>query len=343
LADLSREMAEVKSKVDRLILDDLLPKSSPVKEVDLLYKMMRDYPERPAKGLRPFICVTACKAMGGKEVDALLTAACLELFQHWILVHDDIEDESEMRRGQPTLHRKYTESLALNAGDAIHARMWGILARNSKRLGPEKTLQVIAEFSRMVNETTEGQHMELVWVKDNNWDLGESDYEEMCVRKTSWYTVASPSRLGAIIAGASSADLNALLQFGLKLGVGFQIQDDALNLIGDQSKYGKAQSDDLLEGKRTLMLLRLLKLANPQEKAKVLSIMSKPRTAKKQEDVGYVLSMMKHYDTIGYAQRKAAGLLDQALAALRKVRWKGDRSSVELLESVARFAIERQW
>jgi len=185
--------------------------------------------------------------------------------------------------------------------------------------------------------------MELVWVNERNWDLGESDYEQMCTRKTSWYTVASPCRLGAIIAGANPADLESLLQFGLKLGVGFQIQDDALNLVGDQNKYGKAQSDDLLEGKRTVMLLRLLKLANAEEKAKVLSIMNKPRAAKTQEDVDYVLSAMKHYETIGYAQRRAAELLDEALAALRKVGWKGDRSSLELLESVARFAIERQW
>lgn len=335
-------MAEVKSSVDRLILDDLLPKSSPIKEVDLLYKMMRDYPERQAKGLRPFICITTCKAMGGKEEDALLTAACLELFQHWILIHDDIEDASEMRRGQPTLHLKYGEPLAMNAGDALHARMWGLLARNKERLGAEKTLRVISEFSRMVNETTEGQHMELAWVKDKNWALDEADYEQMCDRKTSWYTVASPCRLGAIIADATEKDLENLLQFGLRLGVGFQIQDDALNLVGDQTKYGK-KSDDLLEGKRTVMLLKLLKVAKPDERSRILSIMNKPRAEKTDTEVEYVLSRMMEYDTIGYAQRKAAGLLNEALDSLGKVKWRGDKGAVQLLESVARFAIERQW
>ncbi len=343
MADLSKEMAEVKSRVDRLILDELLPKSSPVREVEMLYKMMRDYPERPAKGLRPFICITACKAMGGKESDALLTAACLEIFQHWILIHDDIEDGSEMRRGQPTLHRKYSEPLAINTGDALHARMWGLLAGNKARLGPDKTLQVISEFSRMVNETTEGQHMELMWVTENNWNLEESDYVQMVTRKTSWYTVASPCRLGAMVAGASESDLENLLQFGLKLGVGFQIQDDALNLVGDQSKYGKARSDDLLEGKRTMMLLRLLKVARPEERRDIVSIMSKPRSAKSPEDIELILGMMKRYDTIGYAQKRASELLNEALGALGKVKMRGDRSSVEMLQAVARFAIERQW
>ncbi|MDV3293528.1 MAG: polyprenyl synthetase family protein [Nitrososphaerales archaeon] len=333
----------MKSKVDKLILDELLPKSSPIAEVDLLYKMMRDYPARPAKGLRPFICVTACEAMGGKEADALLTAACLELFQNWILIHDDIEDRSELRRGQQTLHKKYGESLALNAGDGLHARMWGILAGNEKRLGPDRTLRVFAEFSRMVNETTEGQHMELVWVQDRKWDLDESDYYEMCVRKTSWYTVASPCRLGAIIAGARAPELEKLLQFGLKLGVGFQIQDDALNLVGDQSKYGKAQSDDILEGKRTVMLLRMLKMSRREERAKALAVMNKPRDEKTARDVEYIVSLMKRYDTISYAQGKKKELLKEALAILNTVEWKGDKSSVSLLESIAQFAVERQW
>jgi geranylgeranyl diphosphate synthase, type II len=107
LTDLQPEMARVKSRIDTLILDEILPSSSPVPEVDLLYKMMRDYPSRPAKGMRPFLCITSCKAAGGSEDRALLTAACIELFQHWILIHDDIEDGSELRRGAPSLHRKY--------------------------------------------------------------------------------------------------------------------------------------------------------------------------------------------------------------------------------------------
>lgn len=336
-------MVDVKSRVDKLILEELLPKSSPVREVGMLYEMMRDYPSRRAKGTRPFMCITACQAMGGREEDAMLTAACLELFQHWILIHDDIEDGSEMRREQPTLHRKYGEPLALNTGDALHARMWGILAGNRARLGPEKTLQIISEFSRMVNETTEGQHMELVWVKEGNWKLDESDYDQMVMRKTSWYTVASPCRLGAIIAGAGESSLEKLLQFGLKLGVGFQIQDDALNLIGDASKYGKEIGGDILEGKRTVMLLRLLKVASPDENREVVSIMNKPRSEKTREDVERVLSLMKSYDTIGYAQRRAHVLLEEAMTILDGVKMKGDRPSVERLKSVARYLIERQW
>ncbi|QQG49536.1 MAG: polyprenyl synthetase family protein [archaeon] len=333
----------MKGRVDQLILTDLLPKSSPVKEVDLLYGMMRDYPARPAKGMRPFLCVTTCRAAGGTEDSALLTAACIELFQHWILIHDDIEDGSELRRGEPSLHRKFGDALAINAGDALHARMWGALLLNKDRVGMETTLRVMEEFARMVNETTEGQHMELGWVRNRRWDLTEADYFQMCRKKTSWYTVASPCRLGAIVAGAGPEALEALEDFGIKLGVAFQIQDDALNIVGDQKKYGKATSDDLLEGKRTLILLHLLKVASPSERARLTEIMNKERADKTPEEVSYVLQLIESHDAVGYARKRATELMKEATASLGTVDWSADREAAALLGSFARFAVDREW
>lgn len=343
MSDLQSEMKRVKSRVDDLILGQLLPKSIGIREVDLLYSMMRDYPSRQAKGMRPFLCVTSCKAAGGTEDEALLTAACIELFQNWILIHDDIEDGSELRRGEPSLHRKYSEALALNAGDALHARTWEALLRNKATLGPEKTIAVMGEFSKMVNETTEGQHMELGWVESKRWDLGEKDYYEMCTKKTSWYTIGSPCRLGAIIAGANQSVLDDLGEFGFSLGVAFQIQDDALNLVGDQKKYGKAKSDDILEGKRTLILLHLLERASKSERGKIIAVMNKPREAKTTADVSYVLSLIDRYDAVGFARKRAAELLKEALETLKGIKWAGDGDSAGMLASFARFAVEREW
>jgi len=343
LTDLQAEMKRVKARVDDLILNRLLPKSSTTKEVDLLYRMMQDYPMRQAKGMRPFLCVTTCRAAGGTEDDALLTAACIELFQNWILIHDDIEDGSELRRGEPALHRKYGEALALNAGDALHARTWEAILTNEANLGLERTFAVMKEFSHMVNETTEGQHMELGWVVEKRWDLNEKDYYEMCTRKTSWYTIASPCRLGAIVAGEGGAVLGQLREFGIGLGIAFQIQDDSLNLTGDQKKYGKAKSDDILEGKRTLILLHLLAVANQGERDKIVSIMNKKREAKSASDVSYVLSLVDKYDAIGFARKRAAELMKEALVALNGIRWTGDREAAEMLTSFARFAVEREW
>jgi geranylgeranyl diphosphate synthase type II len=334
-------MARVKTAVDELILQRLLPTSSPIKEVALLYKMMRDYPERPAKGLRPLLCVTTCKAFGGSEDDALLTAACLELLHDWILIHDDIEDASELRRGEPVLHRKYDEFLAMNAGDALHARMWGVLLQNRQRLDAETSLRILEEFSTMINETTEGQHMELVWVADRRWDLDESDYVTMVRKKTAWYTVAGPCRLGAIIAGAPTNDVEGLVDFGLTFGTAFQIRDDILNL--ESAASGKEKADDLLEGKRTLLLLKLIELASSGEKARVLAIMDKTRSAKTEDDVRYVLALMQAYGILDYAQQRAKQFLDAALQILGTIGWRGDPDALEVLREVARFSIERQW
>jgi geranylgeranyl diphosphate synthase, type II len=343
MSNLQDEMKRVKLKVDDLILSQLLPRSSPLKEVNQLYTMMRDYPSRPGKGMRPFLCVTACRAAGGREDDAILTAACIELFQNWILIHDDIEDGSELRRGEPALHRKYSVPLALNAGDAVHARTWQALLRNRETLGLEKTFLVMQEFSKMVNKTTEGQHMELGWVLSKRWDLTEEDYYEMCTRKTSWYTVASPCRLGAIVAGAGPQVLEGLKEFGTKLGVAFQIQDDTLNLVGDQKKYGKAKSDDILEGKRTLILLHLLAAAPRSERDKVTAIMNKERTKKTEADVSYVLSMIDKHDAVGFARKRATELMKEAQSALKAVPLAGERDANALLTSFAKFAVEREW
>ena len=195
----------------------------------------------------------------------------------------------------------------------------------------------------MVNLTTEGQHMELGWVHSGRWDLTESDYYEMCTRKTSWYTVAGPCRLGAIVAGSDQGVLDRLQEFGVKLGVAFQIQDDVLNLVGDQEKYGKASSDDILEGKRTLILLHMLGRVTEDERARVISIMGKPRSAKTDEEVAYVLSLVEKSDSIGYSRRRARQLMEEAQGVLGHITWRGDRDASALLDSFSRFAVERQW
>jgi geranylgeranyl diphosphate synthase type II len=165
----------------------------------------------------------------------------------------------------------------------------------------------------------------------------------MCTKKTSWYTVTSPCRLGAIVAGAGTGTLEELREFGTRLGIAFQIQDDTLNLVGDQTKYGKAKSDDILEGKRTLILLHLLESAAQSERDRVTAIMNKSRETKSRADVDYVLSMIDKYDAVGFARKRATELMKEALGTLKGIRWNGDREAADLLASFARFAVEREW
>lgn len=300
-----------KSRIDERIFA-ILPTEHEIPEVRKFYEMMQDYPARSGKGLRPTICLVMCSAFGGEDEKALNTAAALELLENWLLIHDDIEDGSELRRGEPCLHKKYGIPMAINVGDALHCKMWEILHDNVDILGYELAFRILAEFTRLADETMAGQHIELSWVEDNRWNLTDDDYYAMCGRKTSWYTCISPCRLGAIIAGAADDAIDSFIQIGWNLGIAFQIQDDMLNLIGDEGVYGKEIAGDISEGKRTLVLIHLLSSCTKEEAFEIFSIMNKPREDKLESEIKRILELMSKYDSIEYAKGKAQRLVEEA-------------------------------
>jgi geranylgeranyl diphosphate synthase type II len=291
---------EFKKKVDGYIFDRL-PLEHHVPEINLLYEMMRDYPSRSGKGLRPGLLMTFHRAFGGGDDKSLNTAAALEIFQNWIVIHDDIEDGSDLRRGEPALHVKYSMPLALNAGDALAGKMWELIYENSGILGYEMAAEVFREFLFMYSQTTEGQHIELGWENSRRWDLGPEDYFAMCRKKTAWYTCISPSWIGSLMAGAPRVLKESFVQFGLDLGVAFQIQDDILNLIGDKEKYGKEIGGDILEGKRTLILIDLMNKCSRDESRVIIESLDRARENKNPEIVQIILSMIDKYGCIRYA------------------------------------------
>ncbi len=322
-----------KKELDRIVLD-FLPLSHTSNEIGSLYTMMRDYPSRGGKGLRGTMCLLWCELYGGKREDALITAAALETFQNWILIHDDIEDDSDLRRGLPTIHKKYGVSLSLNAGDALHGKMWEMLLQNSKRLNPETALDVLSEFSKMLNETTEGQQMELSWTVGKKWDIRESDYLLMVTKKSAWYTCITPCRLGVIIAeagrrsGVRSLDdmkvappnlLSLIIGFGEDLGIAFQIIDDILNLTADQGKYGKEILGDIFEGKRTIMLIHLLAGCEPAERWEIIRSLSKSREEMTVVEAEGILQKMRDYGSIDYARSVARTYSESALSKFDSV------------------------
>jgi geranylgeranyl diphosphate synthase type II len=304
-------LKRIKEKVDRHIFD-FLPSQHNIPEIDLLYQMMRDYPSRAGKGLRPGLLLLFNRAYGGNDAKALNTAAALELFQNWIVIHDDIEDQSDLRRGLPALHIKHGLALALNAGDALAGKMWEMLLKNSEILGHEKAITILDEFLKMYAHTTSGQHIELGWVSAKRWDITEEDYFNMCRRKTAWYTIITPSWVGAYIAGADAAIRDIIVQFGMDLGVAFQIQDDILNLSGDFDKYGKEISGDLWEGKRTLVIIDLLRKCSSDERTFVVNALNKPRQAKRSGEIDEILSLIRKHECIKYAAGISRSLAGKA-------------------------------
>ncbi len=243
---LVKEVLDEYGALTRVALQTFLKAQSERSDV---YRMAADYPLRPGRSLRASFCIAAAQAFGATAEQAMQSAISLELLHNAFLIHDDIEDESEERRGQPALHQLHGVPAALNAGDALISLSLRPLLGNRASLGPRVAWRVIEEAERMVRESVEGQALELKWRQDNTWALTDSDYLGMTLKKTSWYTTIYPCRVGALIGTKDNVDLDAFVRFGFFLGSAFQIQDDLLNLVGDHAAYGKELSGDLREGK----------------------------------------------------------------------------------------------
>jgi len=292
------------------LLDRLPDPGAAAREEERLYRLLlRDYPERGGKMLRGRLLLSAAKGFGATPEEALPAAAALELFQNWVLIHDDIEDESEERRGRPALHRLYGVPLALNAGDALHALMWRVLAEAGY---PQPLMR---EFARLVEKTAYGQHLDLYWIERGVFDLEEADYLEMVRHKTAYYTAVAPLRLAAMVAGKEP--LPIFETAGEALGVAFQIMDDVLNLKGDPKLYGKEIAGDLYEGKRTLILIDFLHRADPEEAERAKRLLSTPRQEKNPQEVAWLHQRLLESGAVARAEARAKAMAAAALDELQ--------------------------
>jgi geranylgeranyl diphosphate synthase type II len=242
-----------------------------------LYELMLDYPLRAAKAIRPTICIAVCRALGGSLHGVLGSAMVLELYHNAFLIHDDVEDGSEKRRDRATLHRSHGLPQAVNVGDAMLALALEPLLDNTRLLSVGKALRILQEISRMARESAEGQASELAWIKARDLLPSERDYLRMIYKKTTVYSFVTPAVLGAIVAGASATQLSQLRRFSVAIGTAFQIQDDILNLVGDERDYGKEIDGDLWEGKYTLILIHALRSASESERRHAQEILARPR------------------------------------------------------------------
>jgi geranylgeranyl diphosphate synthase type II len=282
---------------------------------DHLYDLVADYPARGGKGIRPALCLATCAAFGGRVEDALPSAVAIEMMHNAFLVHDDIEDASLLRRGAPTLHARHGVALALNAGDALAVLAQAPLRDNRKTLSNRLAARVADEFELMARRTVEGQATELGWRQSNAVDLAPEDYLELVLRKTCWYTTIHPLRVGALIGSWDAADLDSLVRFGFYLGAAFQIADDLLNLTAEGGRYGKEPLGDLFEGKRTLMVIHLLREASGTDRQALVEFLSRDRAARSEGDVRQVLDLMVRHGSIDFAREFGEGIAAAADAS----------------------------
>ena len=313
--DVVRETLEEYGALVRARLSDYFPKREPAR---WLYDLLPDYPDRGGKMMRPSLCIAAARAFGASIDDAVGSAVAIELLHNALLIHDDIEDESEERRGRPALNVLHGVPLALNVGDALALASLRPLVENIDRIGPRLAGAVFAETERMAWETVEGQAMELGWRRDNSADVGDTDYLTMVLKKTCWLATIHPLRVGALIATRGAADLDPLIRFGFLLGAAFQIQDDILNLEPDAT-YGKELDGDLYEGKRTLMLIHVARCMDEAERRRLAAFLALDRRARAPSEVAWIRDLMERHGSIARARGVAHGLAGAALCEFNAV------------------------
>jgi len=293
-------------KVVRRSMLDVMPDGEPAQ---WLYAPMREYPSRPGKALRPALCMSAGRAFGANPDDLLGVAVAIELLHNAFLVHDDVADGSEMRRGRPTLSATYGIAAALNAGDGLAIVAGQVLRRATRRLDRDLADLVWAEFDTMAMRTLEGQATELGWRLDKVDNLAPEDYLSLIMHKTCWYTTIHPLRVGAIVGSGGTVELGPLVRFGFHFGAAFQIRDDLLNLVGEERTYGKEILGDLYEGKRTLPVMHLLDAAKGQDRELVRDYLRRSRSERSADMVNAVRSLMDDYGSIAFTSEYAEGIL----------------------------------
>lgn len=280
-----------------------------------LYELVRSYPGRPGKAIRPALCLATCRAFGGSDAEAFPVAVAIEMLHNAFLVHDDIADGSEQRRGRPTLHADYGQALSLNAGDALVVLANQVLRRHARSLDPALADRVLDEFDTMAMRTLEGQATELGWRRDRVTDLAPEDYLDLILHKTCWYTTIHPLRVGALLGSGGAAPPPAMVHFGFYLGAAFQIRDDLLNLMGDELVYGKEINGDLYEAKRSLAMIHLGRAVEGDDSAVLHDYLSVDRPARTPAMIEGIRALLEKYRSIEFAHDYARGIAIAAMEA----------------------------
>jgi geranylgeranyl diphosphate synthase type II len=284
---------------------------------DELHAIAADYPARPAKGMRPALCLATCRAHGGRSESALGAAVAIECLHNAFLVHDDICDGALRRRGQAALHVLHGVPLALTAGDAMAVMALRPLLDDVSALGHELALDVLGEFQHLMQRTVEGQAAELAWRTRPIAELDAASYLRLVLDKTCWYTTIHPCRVGALIGSRGRADLDGIARFGFFLGAVFQIRDDVENVTRCAGAFQKDYGSDILEGKPTLALMHLLTTAPAPARDVVTRLVGQEGERSgvaPEERIERVVALLEQTGSIDYACAFADGLAGAALA-----------------------------
>jgi geranylgeranyl diphosphate synthase type II len=269
-----------------------------------LYDPQRYMLGNGGKRIRPVLTLMACGMSGEQREKAMPAALAVELLHNFTLMHDDIMDQAESRRGEPSVHKKWSESIAILSGDSMHTRALILLNDLDESADYRK---VNALFLDGINRVCEGQALDMEF--ESRSEVTISEYMKMIGGKTSALLEAS-LQMGGVIGGCSKEQLTALKNVGESIGRAFQIQDDWLDVVADPDKFGKRVAGDIYECKKTYLMVLALERCN-KEQAKWLRtcLESKPLT---DDDVESVIQLFRELDVIESTRSKMEELYETA-------------------------------
>lgn len=308
-----------------------------------LYFDKRHFPAEPAtlydpneyflklggKRIRPVLCLMGNELFEEIKEDAWHVGTAIELFHNFTLIHDDIMDKAPLRRGMETVHTKYGENTALLAGDVMLVTAYEEL----NKINIEFLQSILILFNRTAKEVCEGQQMDMDFEKMNNVSLDA--YLKMIELKTS-VALAASLQTGAILGGAGERNQNLLYDFGRKLGIAFQVQDDYLDAFGDPQKFGKQVGGDILANKKTFLLLHALETATASQQKELHNLLNSTPADK----VEKVLQIFHDCKVDEWALQLKNKYLDEAFAHLEDIAVLSKRK--EPLKELAQFLVKRE-
>lgn len=322
------------------------------KSAEEVMEHLREYNLRNAKRIRPILTIIGYKAFGGKNEEEIIKASiAIELMQSFFLVHDDIMDQDEMRRGYYSFHKvyenkakrhfkntdaeRYGENMAINAGDMLSMLSNEVLLNADF---PSKLkLKAIRKLNRVAINTCIGQLLDIN--SEVLPEINETDVEKIHRLKTAVYTIEGPLHIGAILAGADEKDLALLSKFAMPLGQAFQVQDDILGMFGDEKKIGKPADSDLKEGKKTLLIIKALKKADENDKKIILNALGNENITKK--DVGNVRDIIIRTGSLEHSKKLAEFLINKAKNIINESGL--EKEAKEFLVGMADYMLNREY
>jgi geranylgeranyl diphosphate synthase type I len=319
--EFSKEIGDVEEEIKRIL---------PRRPAEV-YGVLEEFIARGGKRVRPVLTLLFTKAYGGSYREALRPAALIEIFHNFTLIHDDIEDNSLLRRGKPTLHIMYGVPIALNSGDALYTFVWNEILK----IKNEEVKFLMGDAFRRV---VEGQGKELYWERQKIFDVGERGYIEMVGGKTA-ALIGAACEVGATVAKKGKKEREAARFFGESIGLAFQIQDDILNLTGTVEEYKKKIGDDITEGKRTLMVIKTLEMAEPRDKKRLIEILSSH--TEDEVEISEAIGIIKKYGGIEYARKKAEELVARGISKVEKALPEG-KEKRRIIEIAKYFMTRRE-